>query len=216
MAEFIIEQNLDGFSDDKDALSEAVVKMQKSLSWLLAHLDSRNVQSINTNLTEVKSEDGATRIDGALLRMLDAKGRLRALFGKDDAGNFIFEIYDKKGNTAIHLDEDGSAVFSGNIEGANIKGANIEGSNIRVAPNEYRDYITLENDGVNDILGLYYGGARVGGMRLLDAGAFEIFGSKISIGSSSGTVSIQSGASGTFTAGDKTVTVEKGVITSIL
>ena len=211
MAEFIMEHNLDGFAGDKDALSEAVVKMQKSLSWLLTHLDSRNVQAINTNLTEVQSEDGSTRIDGALLRMHDAKGRLRALLGKDEDGNFIFEIYDKKGNTAIHLDEDGSAVFSGNIEGAKI-----EGSNIRVAPNEYSDYITLENDGTHDILGLYYGGVRVGGMRLLDAGAFEIFGKKISIGSASGTVSIQSGASGTFTAGDRTVTVEKGVITSIL
>ncbi len=216
MAEIILEQNLEGFSGSNEELGEAVIKLQKSLSWLLAHLDSRNVQSINTNLTKVKSEDGATTLDGALIRMLDAKGRLRALLGKDESGDFVFEIYDKKGNLAIHLDEDGNAVFSGNIEGATITGAEIEGSNIRVSPNAYRDYIALENDGVHDTLALYYGGVRVGGMRLLDAGGFEIFGSKISIGSASGTVSIQSGASGTFTADGKTVLVEKGVITSIL
>ncbi len=216
MAEIILEHNLEGFSGNSEALGEAVIKLQKSLSWLLAHLDSQNVRSINTNLTEVKSEDGATTLDGALIQMRDAKGRLRARLGKDKSGDFIFEIYDKKGNTAIHLDEDGNAVFSGNIEGATITGAEIEGSNIRVAPNDYRDYIALENDGVHDTLGLYYGGVRIGGMRLLDAGGFEIFGSKISIGSASGTVSIQSGASGSFTADGKTVTVEKGVITSIL
>ena len=113
MAEIILEQNLEGFSGDTEALGEAIIKMQKSLSWLLAHLDSRNVQSINTNITEVKSDDGATVLDGNQIRMLDGKGRLRATFGKGENGDFIFEIYDASGSPSIHLDEEGDAVFSG-------------------------------------------------------------------------------------------------------
>lgn len=210
MAEIMLEQNLEGFAGDSEALGEAIIKMQKSLSWLLAHLDSRNVQSINTNLTRVESEDGATLLDGAQILMRDSRGRLRAALGKTSDGDFVFEIYDENGNAAIHLDENGSAVFSGNIEGADISG-----TNIRIAPNVFKDYIALENDGVEDTLSLYYGGTRIGGIRMLDAGGMEIFGSKISIGSSSGTVAIAPGASGTFTAGNRTITVEKGVITKI-
>ncbi len=210
MAEIILEQNLEGFSADPEALAEAVVKMQKSLSWLLAHLDSRNVQSINTNLTKVASEDGATTLNGAQILMRDGRGRLRAALGQSADGSFIFEIYDTSGNAAVHFNEDGNAVFSGNIEGANI-----EGANIRIAPNAFRDYIALENDGREDTLSLYYGGTRIGGIRMLDAGGMEIFGSKISIGSSTGSVEIAPGASGTFTADGKTVTVKKGIITKI-
>ncbi len=220
MAEIILEQNLEGFSGDTEALGEAIIKMQKSLSWLLAHLDSRNVQSINTNITEVKSEDGATTLDGTRILMQDGKGRLRAAFGKAENGDFMFEIYDASGAPSIHLDEEGDAVFSGKIqtaemEGLKISGSEIEGTNIRIAPNAFKDYIALENDGIEDTISLYYSGNRIGGIRMLDAGGMEIFGSKISIGSSSGTVSIASGASGTFTADNKTVTVEKGVITKI-
>jgi len=172
--------------------------MQKNLSWLLSHLDSQNVKSINTNLTRVESADGATTLDGAQILMRDSTGRLRAALGKTESGNFVFEIYDKKGTAAIHLDAGGNAVFSGNIEGADISGVNIagasitgadisgasitgveiEGSNIRIAPNIFKDYIALENDGKEDTLSLYYGGTRIGGIRMLDAGGMEIFGKK--------------------------------------
>lgn len=212
MAETLLSQNLSGFSEEGSAVEEAVVKMQKSLFWLLNHLDSRNVQSINTNMTRVQSEDGATTIDGAQLVMLDGKGNRRATLGKKANGEFVFEIYNDKGNLAIHMNEDGDAVFSGNVEGADITGANI-----RIAPNAFKDYIALENDGVEDTIGLYYGGTRIGGIRMLDAGGMHIFGNKISIGSPDGTVSIAPGASGTFPTPDgRTVTVEKGVITSIV
>ena len=86
MAEIMLEQNLEGFSDDREALGEAIVKMQKSLSWLLAHLDSRNVQSINTNLTKIASADGATTLNGSQLLMCDASGRLRAALGRSEGG----------------------------------------------------------------------------------------------------------------------------------
>ena len=190
--------------------AELLSALQKKLSWMLTHLDSRNVQSINTNLTTVQSEDGATTLDGAQLIMQDAKGNVRAEMGKDRSGNFIFRLYDEYGNTAVSLDDDGRAIFTGKI-----RSAEIEGTNIRIAPNEFRDYIAIENDGTEDSLSLYYGGTRIGGIRMLDAGGMEIFGSKISIGSSKGSVSIAPGATGTFTADGKTVTVESGVITSI-
>ncbi|MBE7063820.1 MAG: hypothetical protein IJN25_06995 [Clostridia bacterium] len=210
MAETILNSHLNGFSEGGEAAENAIVKMQKNLSWLLTHLDSRNVQSLNTNLTQIQSGDGATTLDGAQIIMRDASGAVRAVLGKSASGKFVFAIYSEDGTPAIRMDDDGNAVFSGNVESADITG-----SNIRIAPNTFNDYIALENDGTEDSISLYYGGTRIGGIRMLDAGGMEIFGSKISIGSSSGTVSIAPGASGTFTADGKTVTVKKGVITSI-
>ena len=220
MAEIMLEQNLEGFSEDPEALAEAVVKMQKSLSWLLAHLDSQNVQSINTNITKVASEDGATTLNGAQILMYDGKGRLRAALGQSKGGSFLFEIYDTEGDAAVHFNEDGHAVFSGNIEGANI----------RIAPNAFRDYIALENDGREDTIGLYYAGTRIGGIRLLaevyilEEPMAAAIGAGLDVDSSTacmiadiggGSVEIASGASGTFEANGKTVTVRKGIITHI-
>ena len=190
--------------------AETISKLQKSLSWILTHLDSRNIQSINTNLTTVQSADGATTLEGAQLIMQDARGNVRAVLGKDSLGNFMFRIYDEDGNAAVSLDDDGQALFTGKI-----RGADIEGANIRIAPNPFRDYIALENDGREDTLSLYYGGTRIGGIRMLDAGGMEIFGNKIHIGSAKGAVTLGPGATGTFSADGKTVTVESGVITSI-
>ncbi len=220
MAEIVMEQNTEGFENDTEAMSEAIVKMQKNLSWLLAHLDSRNVKALNTDLTRIESADGSTTLDGSQIQMRDQNGKLRAVLGKSKNGDFIFELYDRAGRESIHLDEDGNAIFTGNIEGSTISGSSIsatliEGSNIRIAPNIFRDYIALEHNGVEDTIGLYYGGVRIGGIRMLDAGGMEIFGNKIFIGSPSGTVSIASGASGSFTAGNTHVTVKKGIITDI-
>lgn len=209
MAETILQSTMESTKNPLET-AEALTKLQKNLNWILTHLDSRNVQSINTNLTTVQSEDGATTIDGAQLVMQDGDGSIRAVLGKDRSGNFIFRIYDREGNAAVSLDEDGQALFTGKI-----RGADIEGANVRIAPNQFRDYIALENDGREDTLSLYYGGTRIGGMRMLDAGGMEIFGSKIHIGSSQGTVTLGPGATGSFTADGKTITVESGVITSI-
>ena len=210
MAETILQATLESVKNPLEN-ADVLSKLQKNLSWILTHLDSQNVQSINTNLTTVQSEDGATTIDGAQLIMQDGTGNVRAVLGKDNVGNFIFRIYDEDGNAAVSLDDDGQALFTGKI-----RGADIEGVNVRIAPNQFRDYIALENDGREDTLSLYYGGSRIGGIRMLDAGGMEIFGSKIHIGSSEGTVTIGPGATGTFSADGKTVTVERGIITSIV
>ncbi len=211
MAEVMICRDLQGFGGDMEKLETAVVKMQKNLTWILEHLDSKNVRTLNTNLTEIKSEDGATRLEGARIVMRDAEGALRAVIGKGDNGVFQFCLYDKDGKESIYLNENGDAVFAGDI-----RGADIEGVNIRIAPNTFSDYIALENNGVEDTISLYYGGTRIGGIRMLDAGGMEIFGEKIVIGSSKGTVSLGPGESGSFTSADgKTVTVENGVVTSI-
>lgn len=210
MAETILQATLESMKNPLEN-ADVLSKLQKNLSWILTHLDSQNVQSINTNLTTVQSEDGATTIDGAQLIMQDGTGNVRAVLGKDSVGNFIFRIYDEDGNAAVSLDDDGQALFTGKI-----RGADIEGVNVRIAPNQFRDYIALENDGREDTLSLYYGGSRIGGIRMLDAGGMEIFGSKIHIGSSEGTVTIGPGATGTFSADGKTVTVERGIITSIV
>ena len=209
MAETILQSTLESVKNPTE-VSDALTKLQKNLNWILTHLDSRNVQSINTNLTTVQSEDGSTAIDGAQLIMQDGDGAVRAVLGKDAYGNFVFRIFDKDGNAAVSLDDDGHALFMGKI-----RGADIEGTNVRIAPNQFRDYIALENDGREDTISLYYGGTRIGGIRMLDAGGMEIFGSKIHIGSAAGSVTIGPGATGTFSADGKTVTVHGGIITAI-
>lgn len=211
MAEIIFPQNMEA-AEDPAALSDALIRLQKNLSWMLEHLDSTNIKSINTSQTTVKSEDGATVLDGAQIVMRDENDLVRAVLGKEADGTFVFRLYDADGNAAVQMDEDGHAVFSGKI-----KGADIEGSNIRIAPNIFEDYIALENDGANDRLGLYYGGTCIGGIQMLDGGGMEIFGKKIYIGSATGNVTLGPGATGIFTTADgKTVTVIGGVITGIV
>lgn len=210
MADLLLTQTMDGFSDT-ESMMESLVKLQKSLNWMLTHLDSQNIQSINTNQTKVQSEDGSTAFDGAQLRMTDGDGTLRAVLGKNTDGVFEFQLYDTGGNLILQLGDTGQAVFSGEI-----KNSKIEGSSIRIAPAHFQNYILLKNDGDEDTLALYYENECVGGLRILPSGGMEIFGHQIHIGSASGEVTLGPGVSGSFTADGNIVTVKRGVITSII
>ncbi len=209
MAELIFPQTMDGFTD-AESMVEAFAKLQKNLNWMLSHLDSQNIQSINTSQTKVQSEDGATALDGAQLRMTDSDGTLRAILGKNTDGNFEFQLYDASGKSTLQLDETGKGVFSGQI-----KNSTIEGTKVRIAPAHFQNYILLENDGNEDTLALYCENECVGGIRVSSLGGMEIFGPLIHIGSASGEVCLGPGASGNFTADGKRITVKQGVITSI-
>lgn len=115
---------------EKDATAEEVVEafglFLHKCNYLLRQLDSKNVKRISTDMTEIKSDDGTTKIDGSQLVMLDGNNKERVRIGKGENGKFEFKIMNAKGRATITLSESGDATFSGDIDGANINGANID------------------------------------------------------------------------------------------
>lgn len=70
--------------------------------------------TVNSTQNPVRSNNKQLLLDGDLLSIKDSK-RIRIRIGNYN-GEFVFIIYDVKGNKAVYLNEDGEAVFSGTIE----------------------------------------------------------------------------------------------------
>ena len=70
--------------------------------------------TVNSTQNPVRSDNKQLLLDGDLLSIKDSK-RIRIRIGNHN-GEFVFIIYDVKGNKAVYLNEDGEAVFSGTIE----------------------------------------------------------------------------------------------------
>lgn len=70
--------------------------------------------TVNSTKNPVRSDNKQLLLDGDLLSIKDSK-RIRIRIGNYN-GEFVFIIYDVKGNKAVYLNEDGEAVFSGTIE----------------------------------------------------------------------------------------------------
>lgn len=70
--------------------------------------------TLNSTQNPVRSDNKQLLLDGDLLSIKDSK-RIRIRIGNYN-GEFVFIIYDVKGNKAVYLNEDGEAVFSGTIE----------------------------------------------------------------------------------------------------
>jgi hypothetical protein len=100
-----------------EQLVDIIVKMQKELNWLLNNMDSANVPRLNTNITQIKSADGETYINGPVLEQYDSEGILRLKQGLNTISSlFEFIMFDILGNPTIDLDSNGEAVFRGNIQ----------------------------------------------------------------------------------------------------
>ncbi len=72
--------------------------------------------TVNTDRNNVLSDNKLFKIISDLLEINDTK-RVRIRLG-NYRGEFVFIIYDKDGNEAIFLDENGEAVFAGSIDTA--------------------------------------------------------------------------------------------------
>lgn len=70
--------------------------------------------TVNITQNPVKSENEQLLLDGDLLYIKDGS-RVRIRIGNYN-GEFVFIIYDTKGNRAVYLNEDGEAVFAGSID----------------------------------------------------------------------------------------------------
>lgn len=88
---------------------EAVQTANKSIA-------TRKMQGVvNSDRNPVRSENKQLLLDGDLLYINDDNGKRRIDMGNLN-NEFVFIIYDKKGNRAIYLNEQGEAVFSGTIQ----------------------------------------------------------------------------------------------------
>ena len=139
---------------EKDATVEEVVeafgKFLHKANYLMRQLDSQNVKRISTDITEIKSDDGATKIDGTQIVMLDGKGVERLRLGQNkDNGTFDFILKNNRGNTTLKLSSTGDAVFSGDVTGSIITGSTIDveedasvGNNLYLGKNDNSETAT--------------------------------------------------------------------------
>lgn len=111
MAEFNLPTAHSGMSTEQ--LVEMISKMQKELDWLLNNIDSKNVTELNTNVTNVRSADGSTTIDGNTLVMTDTN-QVRLELGYDKVNDiFKFILYNKSGASTFEVDSNGNVLIKG-------------------------------------------------------------------------------------------------------
>lgn len=99
----------------KDGISteDTLASIKKTLTWLLANLDHKNVRQLFTEYCQISSEAGETQISGPLLLMYDKQGIpvLRAKMGYDAAStDFVFQLMKASGDTTVDIDSNGEIV----------------------------------------------------------------------------------------------------------
>ena len=198
-----------------------LAKDGKALKFSLTNIDSSNVTELNTNITNISSEDGETVINGPLLEMYDDTPTLRLKMGFDeDTSTFIFSLKDDSGSETIGVDSNGNAVFKGKVEiGSTFPIVIEDDSNL--------GKISFYDDDDNIVGSIFYIDATssmsIGGGAGVDVDIAS--GSNLSLTAASdlelavvGNIKLNGGTlpSGSFTSADgKTVTVVKGLITAI-
>ncbi len=118
--------------------------------------------TINSSRNNVRSQNELLKIVGDLLTIEDGS-RIRIRLGNYD-GEFVFMIYDKRGNRAIYLNDAGEAVFTGSIE--TDKDATI-GRNLKLS-------VRTDDEIGSAIQFLTDSGELVGDMRCTDGGLVNI------------------------------------------
>lgn len=105
--------------------------------------------TINTNLINIGSEDGAMTINGSLQQFKDADGNVRIQIGKDSTGDFTFVLYGADGQGQL-INQNGitsSAISDGLIVNSMVSdNANISGSKLDI-----NSIVTEINNGTKTI-----------------------------------------------------------------
>jgi hypothetical protein len=146
----------DGITD-----SDTIASLKKTLTWLLANLDDSNVKRLVTEYCKIQSENGETELSGPQFIMKDATGTIRLVIGYDKTDNkFIFSLVNAAGTPTVGINDDGNAMFTGEITGSSIVG-----STIQTAPLG-QERIELKADGLTsyNAAGLKEGAAIEGGL----------------------------------------------------
>jgi len=82
--------------------------MQEQLEYTLYNLDSTNITSLDTGLTDIASKGGGINISGESIS-LSGPGGEKAVLG-DQKGRFVLSLAGKGGQPAIYLDSRGRIV----------------------------------------------------------------------------------------------------------
>ena len=120
-----------------DDLEQTVNELINRIKWLTAKLDSKNVKRLDTNETVIKSQYGETYINGPLIQQWDMQEPqvLRLQLGYDHSvDKFTFEMWDALGDKNIYLNDNGEAVFAGNV---NTKKSAYIGDNVYIGTQAY-------------------------------------------------------------------------------
>lgn len=97
-------------------LVDAFIRLQREISYITSQLDSENVRRLNTDYTEIKSNDGTTQIDGPVLIQKDGSGTVRLRQGYNSStGQFQYALYNVSGAQTIGIDSNGNGTFTGTI-----------------------------------------------------------------------------------------------------
>ena len=88
--------------------------MQEQLEYTLYNLDSSNITSLDTALTDISSEKGGMTISGESIALTGAGGE-RVVMG-DQGGLFRLELAGRGGVPALWLDGSGNIVIGSRAE----------------------------------------------------------------------------------------------------
>ena len=147
------------------------------MRFFTKHLNSKNVQRLDTNETMISSNGGTTKITGPILIQKDGNGTTRIMQGYDAATDtFIYALFNASGDQTIGMNsETGNATFTGDITGSTITGGLVrtaeEGENrIELSGGSFKGitddektaglYFEITPLGVTDIF-LYHSGVPV-------------------------------------------------------
>ncbi len=72
--------------------------------------------TLYTEKCAIKGVDGQLDITNNVLKFTDSKGIARLYMGISTLGDYMFQMRDKKGNMTMYINDNGEAVFSGNVE----------------------------------------------------------------------------------------------------
>lgn len=132
-----------GFSPNmtQKQIADNLIDLNRTLTYLMSHLDSANVKRLFTEYTDVRSKNGETVIDGPTLVMKAANSTtIRLKMGwVPTSSQFTFELYNSTGVKTVGIDSSGDATFTGTITGGLIRTAST-GERIELTNNSLIGY----------------------------------------------------------------------------
>lgn len=109
-----------------ETLEDFQIAFNNYMRFFTKHLNSKNVQRLDTNETVIKSADGSTEIAGPILIQKDGAGTTRIMQGYDAATDtFIYALFNASGAKTVGIDSTGDATFTGDITGSTITGGTV-------------------------------------------------------------------------------------------
>lgn len=121
-----------------NTVEDLKIRLNKFFDWFFENLDSLNIKSITTEMTNVHSKNGETTIQGPMLVMKDSDGVTRLELGLNSStGDFLFTLYNALGAANIQLDS--TANGDGIITGGTVRTA-ATGERVELSGNQLKTY----------------------------------------------------------------------------